>query len=532
MNKLPTKQSYLLIIIIVGIIALSIYSTYAIFTFEGSTSDIVSLYTPNSLKINVSSYEYKQLTVEPSSYITTDVDIYNTSDTSICYSLWYQAVGSTNKDLVQVLEHTSSKVSTSGTLDSIASTRKNLLIINDNDTPVKINIGVASTKNEGTCSLNITEDKSLINTTIKDYQELTNLINKETKEDSKEGYLIYKNNQEPLTINKDNFYVSSKFTYHEESFTLTDPIKLSAEDILKYQSTSDTEYYTCIDTRSCKYLYKINKIDTTTIKNELTNTDEDIYQITSYDTLKGYLNTTSGVRKVSLNNIDNYYYYGDNPHNFIYYNCTNSKDITTCELWRIIGTVYDNENESFLTKIIKDTPINSSTYSNSTYTWSTSDIKEYLNKEYKLSANVKEYPFKQENITDTHLTLSSGVSYLEESNKDKVLIMNLSDYLNASSCTNLSINNYSESCLKNNWLNNGVHSWTMTAHEVEKTIPSTSEENTNETIKITNEVFSVSDTIEPLKVNTSLSIRPVVYLNSRMLITSGTGTIEDPYIIK
>ena len=110
--------------------------------------------------------------------------------------------------------------------------------------------------------------------------------------------------------------------------------------------------------------------------------------------------------------------------------------------------------------------------------------------------------------------------------------MNLTDYLNASSCTNLSIDNYSKSCLKNNWLNNGIHSWTMTAHEVEKTIPSTSEENTNETIKITNEVFSVSDIIEPLKVNTVLSIRPVVYLNSRILITSGTGTIEDPYIIK
>ena len=530
MNKLPTKQSYLLIIIIVGIIALSIYSTYAIFTFEGSTSDIVSLYTPNSLKINVSSYEYKQLTIDSSSYTTTDVDIYNTTDTSICYSLWYQVIGTTSKDLVQVLEHTSS-ISTSGTLDSITSTRKNLLIINDNDTPVKINIGVASTKNEGTCSLNITEDKSLINTTIKDYQKLTNLINKETKEYSKEGYLIYKNNKEPLTINKDNFYVSSKFTYHEESFALTDPIKLSTEDILKYQSDT-TEYYTCLDTTSCKYLYKINKIDTTTIKNELTNKDEDIYQITSYDTLKGYLDTTSGVRKVSLNNIDNYYYYGDNPHNFIYYNCLNSMDTTTCELWRIIGTFYDNENHSYITKIIKDTPINSSTYSKNTYTWSNSDIKEYLNKEYKLSTNVKEYPFKQENITDTSLALPSGLSYLEESNKDKVLIMNLSDYLNASSCTNLSINNYSESCLKNNWLNNGIHSWTMTAHEVEKTIPSTSEENTNETIKITNEVFSVSDIIEPLKVNTSLSIRPVVYLNSRILITSGTGTIEDPYIIK
>ena len=151
-----------------------------------------------------------------------------------------------------------------------------------------------------------------------------------------------------MPINKDNFYVSSKFTYHEESFTLTDPTKLSTEDILKYQSNNTTDYYTCLDTTSCKYLYKINKIDTTTIKNELTNKDEDIYQITSYDTLKGYLDTTSGVRKVSLNNINNYYYYGDNPHNFIYYNCANSMDTTTCELWRIIGTVYDNRINSYI----------------------------------------------------------------------------------------------------------------------------------------------------------------------------------------
>ena len=84
MNKLPTKQIYLLIIIIVGIIALSIYSTYAIFTFEGSTSNIVSLYTPNSLKINESVSEYQQVTVDASSYTTTDIDIYNTHDYEVC----------------------------------------------------------------------------------------------------------------------------------------------------------------------------------------------------------------------------------------------------------------------------------------------------------------------------------------------------------------------------------------------------------------------------------------------------------------
>ena len=64
MNKLPTKQIYLLTIIIVGIIALSVYSTYAIFTFESETSDIVSIHTPKSLNISENIYEYQQLSIK------------------------------------------------------------------------------------------------------------------------------------------------------------------------------------------------------------------------------------------------------------------------------------------------------------------------------------------------------------------------------------------------------------------------------------------------------------------------------------
>ena len=60
MNKLPTKQIYLLSVIIVGIIALSVYSTYALFTFEGSTTDIVSIHTPKSLTISENIYEYQK----------------------------------------------------------------------------------------------------------------------------------------------------------------------------------------------------------------------------------------------------------------------------------------------------------------------------------------------------------------------------------------------------------------------------------------------------------------------------------------
>ena len=61
MNKLPAKQIYLLTIIIVGIIALSVYSTYALFTFESETSDIVSIHTPKSLKISENIYPINRL---------------------------------------------------------------------------------------------------------------------------------------------------------------------------------------------------------------------------------------------------------------------------------------------------------------------------------------------------------------------------------------------------------------------------------------------------------------------------------------
>ena len=57
MNKLPTKQIYYLFIIIVGIIALSVYSTYALFTFENQTDDIVAIHIPKSLVISENIYE-------------------------------------------------------------------------------------------------------------------------------------------------------------------------------------------------------------------------------------------------------------------------------------------------------------------------------------------------------------------------------------------------------------------------------------------------------------------------------------------
>ena len=90
MEKLPAKQIYLLLIIVLGIVTLSAYSTYSIFTLEAESSDIVSIHTPSNLSISSSSYEYKQVVVPKNGYINTDIDIYNNLAYSVCYSVWYK----------------------------------------------------------------------------------------------------------------------------------------------------------------------------------------------------------------------------------------------------------------------------------------------------------------------------------------------------------------------------------------------------------------------------------------------------------
>ena len=63
MNRLPAKQIYLLSIIVIGILTLSVYSTYSIYTLESETSDIVSMQTSNYLDINTKTYEYSKITI-------------------------------------------------------------------------------------------------------------------------------------------------------------------------------------------------------------------------------------------------------------------------------------------------------------------------------------------------------------------------------------------------------------------------------------------------------------------------------------
>lgn len=622
MNKLPAKQIYLLTIIIVGIIALSVYSTYALFTLETETSDIVTIYTPKSLTISENIYEYQQLTIEPNTIATTDIDINNAYEYDVCYSVWYKIIEE-NIDInkVQIFQNNSKTLTSSGVLTSSNSIRVTITIINDNKEPVKINLGtIGSQKENNSCSLNLDEDKNLINEVYENIEILNTKIleNKDNKTKSESNYITYQNERDKITYkNTDKIYISDKFNYNNELFTLEEPLYLTMQEIAERKYIKNDEeikiefenIYFCKEDSKCTILYKINEliqeeIDKPEATLETPSEEETIefeYYITKYNKLIGYMEGTNGLRKI---NQKDYVFYGDNPNNYIYYNCE-TNNISTCELWRIIGFFYDEETQKYNTKIIREQsigkyPINQveeeSPKEEIELTWETSTLNKYLNEEYKLINNSELIIETNKQQLETLTSLEDTIKILDNKIEDnttenveeseienKISILSLSDYINASTCEKEKLNEYNEVCLKNNWLNNIEieKEWTLTQKEIieveeettneEQTEPieenndnqenHTTEETTTETPEETNEeinqtennltqtpnepeqleetekeiinyAYWVGNEINEGNVIDLLDIRPVVYLKSRMLLVSGDGTFTSPYVLK
>ena len=560
MRKLPAKQIYLLLVIIVGIIALSVYSTYALFTFESTTGDIVSIHIPKSLTISENVYEYQQIKVGPNQVVTTDIDVHNAFDYAVCYSVWYKIIGSIEvQNNVQIFEHNEKSLTSSGTIEPNSHLRIKVIIVNDNATEVKINLGtIGSSKENETCSLNLSNDKHLISISHSNSSLLTtNLLNNIDKKTPKEeGYLIYDMKDNYLTFNKDQkLYFSNEYTYHNEIFNLTNSINITLEEFITQDNLSLENQYFCIDNTECSIMYQIKNIEL----------KEDKYNIT-YNKLIGYLESENGLRKV---NDKDYIYYGDNPDNYIYYNCKNNDDISSCELWRIVGLFYNEEKDNYNIKIVRNDSIGQYQYdykmnnneNNSSNNWNESTLNKYLNEEYKLlggSNFIDIYTQKLEILPSLEVDVKNIKT--ETTTNSKINLLTLSDYVQASSCIKNKYNEYDEPCFKNNWLNNieNPYEWTMTIKEVEKPIveepiieeteednQTTNEEtleNNNETTEeehqeeidkyIINYVYSVNNNITESDVNEKLSVRPVVYLKSRMLLISGDGSFNSPYVVK
>lgn len=510
MNKLPAKQIYLLTIIIIGIIALSVYSTYALFTFESETSDIVSIHTPKSLKISENIYEYQQITVEPNTVTTTDIDIYNSFEYDVCYSIWYKVVDE-NIDVnkIQIFEKSNGTLTSSGVLTVNNNVRITLAIINDNDEEVKINIGTIGAKQENnSCSLNLDTDKNLITRSYQFNKTLTEKIleEQETGKEEVSNYITYKDQTDVITYkDTDKIYISEKFTYKDELFTLEEPVEVTIQELIEEEYLGNNlekkTIYFCKQSDKCQILYKITDIKEQE-KNEESEQKEKYYDIKKYDKLIGYMGGNNGLRKI---NDKDYVFYGDNPNNYIYYNCKND-DVSSCELWRIVGLYYDEETEKYNLKIIRNESIGKYQFDNteepSNITWTNSALYKYLNKEYQLINNYNN--FITEHIPNKEILSSLNSKIMSSTiDKEKIAlfineelkteeeteldeekdsteeveiteeiklnfnILSIQDYLNTSSCKKNKISEYNKECFINNWLNNVEidREWTLTEKE-------------------------------------------------------------------
>lgn len=509
MDRIPTKRLYLLLVVVFLLITFSVYSTYSIFTFESETEDIVSIHTPSDLSVKNEMYEYQQVYVPDNNYVSTDVDLYNNMDDELCYSVWYKvATDGIDKNKIRVYQETDNSLTTNSVLSSVSSRRVRVFIINDNDSPVYVNIGVIYGINNGSCELNIPNDKLQINSVINNQRDFANTVISEVKNEViDQGYTIYTYNNEIVFDDNDTFYVARKFNLNEEIFDIntndSDYQEIRFEDISNYK-----EYYTCFGSNQCDVLYYINSVN---------NVDGKV-KITSYDVYVSYMGSQIGLRKVA----DDYYYFGDNPNNYVYYNCANELDVSTCELWRIIGFV--NQNGNYMTKLIRNTSIGNITFGNQV--WSESNVANYLNNSYRISNDglVKESEFKQENIIDS-------VDYLDNINKSKIRLMSVSDYLNTSACEGITVNNMTEECNKKNWLNNklSMNEYTLSVKYQDRVL----DEEENEIKPLINDkVYAINNNIIDVNVNAELNVRPVVLLSSRTILLSGNGTYNDPFVIR
>lgn len=203
-------------------------------------------------------------------------------------------------------------------------------------------------------------------------------------------------------------------------------------------------------------------------------------------------------------------------------------------LWRIVKVTSDNN-----VVLIKEEPLEMSYswdnrynsnigYSLGINNYSNSRIKEYLESYYEdkedekiLSADDKSkivsYNVCTGKRTETDSTNDNSIECQSAENSQKIGLLTVSDYMNASLDSNCTTTT-SKACQNYNYLSIDTSWWLGTAVEEETD----------------SEVFMVnsSGTIETTSASNYAYIRPVIYLNSKVLYASGKGTEENPYKIR
>lgn len=263
---------------------------------------------------------------------------------------------------------------------------------------------------------------------------------------------------------------------------------------------------------------------------------------------EGMINDRLGNSSVDING-GNIRYYGANPNNYIYFNCSDYSNQTadTCELWRIIGlfkdiTVVNEDNTTVaqdLIKIAHSSTVGSRAFnSTASANWGSSSLKTYLNTTYynalkndttrNIIENVKWNLGGIGTVAGSH----SNDFYIDERGTDvfsgnatewngKIALMYPSDYGYATdfySCTTDVFQYSTSGCYNNDWLHrSGYDQWALSPYS-----------DFNEYGLGINSDGAFAENI--FMITGSYAFKPALYLNSMLGIDSEhVGSSSDPY---
>lgn len=134
-KKIPIKSLYTLLVISLGLIALGVGSTYAVFTASTVITNPI-IFTSN-LTYNSNTIDTIEVDIDPGDTNVTELNITNDNSTTTNYIVWYDYEGSD-------IEIFTSLGTSTGTLAAGESTTVEITINNHNSGNVTIIIGVSS----------------------------------------------------------------------------------------------------------------------------------------------------------------------------------------------------------------------------------------------------------------------------------------------------------------------------------------------------------------------------------------------------
>ena len=139
MKKIKIKDIYLILVIVVGLIVISLYSTYALFTSEEiTTNTAVNMSVGFSYGYATNEVEFITLNAKESKEIS--VSISNTSSSSINYNLYYELVSGDEASL-EAGYTSNTENPTNGVLDASSSKTVMLGFINNSDSDIIVKVG-------------------------------------------------------------------------------------------------------------------------------------------------------------------------------------------------------------------------------------------------------------------------------------------------------------------------------------------------------------------------------------------------------